>query len=75
MDNRNNTDQLNNKGEVIGVRPGSEAVQTDKKEVKLPAVRERQMVQVRTAEEAEEALINRPKPKNVTPLAMQKQTP
>ena len=75
MDNRNNTDQLNNKGEVIGVRPGSEAVQTDKKEVKLPAVRERQMVQVRTAEEAEEALINRPKPKNVTPLAMQKLTP
>ena len=75
MDNRNNTDQLDNKGEVIGVRPGSEAIQTGKKEEAKPVRHERGLVQVRSAEEAEEALINRPKPKNVTPLAMQKLTP
>ena len=68
MDNRTNIEHLGEKGEVTGVRPGSEVSHHPEK----PQTRN---VVVRSEEEREEAIINRPKPKNVTPLASQKLTP
>ena len=64
-----NKDQLNDKGEVTGIRPGSEVIQHAKKpETKKETV-------VRSDEERDLLMLNRPKPKNVTPLASQKLTP
>ena len=82
MDNRTNKeDQLIEKGEVTGMRPGSEVIQTEKA-AKEPAPEKtdkalavKPIVRVLSEEEHEEALINRPKPKNVTPLATAKLTP
>ena len=69
MDSRMNKDQLNDKGEVTGIRPGSEVIQHAKKpETKKETV-------VRSDEERDLLMLNRPKPKNVTPLASQKLTP
>ena len=82
MDNRTDKDsQLIEKGEVTGMRPGSEVVQADKTDKKpvpeaiVKTPKEKPAVRVLSEEEHEEALINRPKPKNVTPLASQKLTP
>ena len=82
MDNRTNKDnQLTEKGEVTGMRPGSEVAQAEKTAKKpVPeaagkALMEKPAVRVLSEEEHEEAIINRPKPKNVTPLASQKLTP
>ena len=82
MDNRTSKeDQLIEKGEVTGMRPGSEVIQTEKA-AKEPAPEKtnkalavKPVVRVLSEEEHEEALINRPKPKNVTPLATAKLTP
>lgn len=69
MDSRMNKDQLNDKGEVTGIRPGSEVIQhAQKPETKKETV-------VRSDEERDLLMLNRPKPKNVTPLASQKLTP
>ncbi len=82
MDNRTDKDsQLIEKGEVTGMRPGSEVVQADKTDKKpvpeatVKTPKEKPAVRVLSEEEHEVALINRPKPKNVTPLASQKLTP
>ncbi len=68
-------DQLSGKREVTGIRPGSEVIQPDKA-IKQPEKKEKkETVAVRSEQEREAAIINRPKPKNVTPLASQKLTP
>ena len=82
MDNRiNKKNHLTDKGEVSGMRPGSEISQ--------PEVKSAQKPEVKTAVKAERKpgtaivsqngakleYIERPKPKNVTPLASQKLTP
>ena len=70
MDNRTEQkDQLIEKGAVTGMRPGSEIAQPKTQKVTRSAVR------TVSKEEAELKLINRPKPKNVTPLASTKLTP
>lgn len=69
MDNRNDTEQLNDRGEVTGVRPGSQVVvKEEKKAVKEP-------VASVSDEEKANAIINRPKPVDVTPLASKKLAP
>ena len=82
MDNRTSKEnQLNEKGEVTGMRPGSEVIKTEKADEKPAsektnkALAVKPIVRVLSEEEHEEALINRPKPKNVTPLATAKLTP
>ena len=82
MDNRiNKKNHLTDKGEVSGMRPGSEISQAEVKAAQKP--------EVKTAVKAERKpgtaivsqngakleYIERPKPKNVTPLASQKLTP
>ena len=67
------------------MRPGSEVIKTviqTEKAAKEPAPEKtdkalavKPIVRVLSEEEHEEALINRPKPKNVTPLATAKLTP
>lgn len=70
MDNRTEQkDQLIEKGAVTGMRPGSEIAQTKTQNT------ERTAIKTVSKEEAEIKLINRPKPKNVTPLASMKLTP
>ncbi len=70
MDNRTEQkDQLIEKGEVTGMRPGSEIAQPKTQKVTRSAVR------TVSKEEAELKLINRPKAKDVTPLASSKLTP
>ena len=70
MDNRTEQkDQLIEKGAVTGMRPGSEIVQPKTQNT------ERTAVKTVSKEEAEIKLINRPKAKNVTPLASMKLTP
>lgn len=74
MDNRNNRqDQFTDRGEVTGVRPGSEVVNTKTKAKEKTAVK--QTVATLSEEEMDAAIVNRPKAKNVTPLANQKLTP
>ena len=82
MDNRTSKEnQLIEKGEVTGMRPGSEVIHSEKAEEKPAsektnkALAVKPIVRVLSEEEHEEALINRPKPKNVTPLATAKLTP
>ena len=75
MDNR--TEQNNHlieKGEVTGMRPGSEIAQPSVKKNNKP-VQVKPAVRTVSKEEADIKLINRPKPKNVTPLAGAKLTP
>ena len=70
MDNRTEQkDQLIEKGAVTGMRPGSEIAQ--------PKTQNTERIAIKTVskEEAEIKLINRPKAKNVTPLASMKLTP
>lgn len=70
MDNRTEQkDQLIEKGAVTGMRPGSEIVQPQTQKT------ERTAIKTVSKEEAEIKLINRPKAKNVTPLASMKLTP
>ncbi len=69
MDNRINEEQFSSKGEVTGVRPGSEVAGASQNKANKPVVR------TVSKEEADLKLINRPKAKNVTPLASQKLTP
>lgn len=69
MDSRMNEEQLKDKGEVTGIRPGSEVVQQTKRS---EAVKK---VVARSEEERVHDLTERPKAKNVTPLASQKLTP
>lgn len=70
MDNRTEPkDQLIEKGAVTGMRPGSEIVQPQTQKT------ERTAIKTVSKEEAEIKLINRPKAKNVTPLASMKLTP
>ena len=70
MDNRTEQkDQLIEKGAVTGMRPGSEIAQP---KTQKP---ERTAIKTVSKEEAELKLINRPKAKNVTPLASSKLTP
>jgi multiple sugar transport system permease protein len=70
MDNRTEQkDQLIEKGAVTGMRPGSEIVQPKTQNT------ERTAIKTVSKEEAEIKLINRPKAKNVTPLASMKLTP
>ncbi len=73
MDSRiEKNNQISDKGEVTGIRPGSAIAKSDKdpKEVK-----EAKRAVVLSEEERDLAIINRPKPKNVTPLAGQKLAP
>ena len=73
MDSRiEKNNQISDKGEVTGIRPGSAIAKSDKepKEVK-----EAKRAVVLSEEERDLAIINRPKPKNVAPLAGQKLTP
>ena len=73
MDSRiEKNNQISDKGEVTGIRPGSAIAKSDKdpKEVK-----EVKRAVILSEEERDLAIINRPKPKNVTPLAGQKLTP
>ena len=79
MDNRKNVDNFIDKGEVSGVRPGSQAVTQDerptvKKPVTKAPVNTEPVVAV-SDEEKWNALVNRPKAKNVTPLAGTRLTP
>ena len=70
MDNRTEQkDQLIEKGAVTGMRPGSEIAQ--------PKIQNTERTAIKTVskEEAEIKLINRPKAKDVTPLASMKLTP
>ena len=70
MDNRTEQkDQLIEKGAVTGMRPGSEIAQPKTQKT------ERTAIKTVSKEEAEIKLINRPKAKNVTPLASMKLTP
>lgn len=70
MDNRTEQkDQLIEKGAVTGMRPGSEVTQPKTQKT------ERTAIKTVSKEEAELKLINRPKAKNVTPLASSKLTP
>lgn len=70
MDNRTEQkDQLIEKGAVTGMRPGSEIAQPKTQKT------ERTAIKTVSKEEAELKLINRPKAKNVTPLASSKLTP
>lgn len=70
MDNRTEQkDQLIEKGAVTGMRPGSEIAQPKTQNTERTAIR------TVSKEEAEIKLINRPKAKNVTPLASMKLTP
>jgi multiple sugar transport system permease protein len=70
MDNRTEQkDQLIEKGAVTGMRPGSEIAQPKTQNT------ERTAIKTVSKEEAEIKLINRPKAKNVTPLASMKLTP
>ena len=70
MDNRTEQkDQLIEKGAVTGMRPGSEVAQPKTQKTEKTAVK------TVSKEEAEIKLINRPKPKDVTPLASMKLTP
>lgn len=70
MDNRTEQkDQLIEKGAVTGMRPGSEIAQPRTQNT------ERTAIKTVSKEEAEIKLINRPKAKNVTPLASMKLTP
>ena len=78
MDSRNNKDngQLIDKGEVTGMRPGSEVSQAEKNQKALvKAEKPQPIVRELSEEEHENALINRPKPKDVTPLASKKLAP
>ena len=73
MDNRKNVDNFIDKGEVSGVRPGSQAITQDerpavKKPVAKAPINSEPVVAV-SDEEKWNALVNRPKAKNVTPLA------
>ena len=82
MDSRNDNDnEIIDKGEVTGMRPGSEAVKAEKtaekaqsKPVQDPE-KKKPMVRVLSEEEHEQAIINRPKPRDITPLASKKPTP
>ena len=70
MDNRTEQkDQLIEKGAVTGMRPGSEIAQPRTQNTEKTAIK------TVSKEEAEIKLINRPKAKNVTPLASMKLTP
>lgn len=70
MDNRTEQkDQLIEKGAVTGMRPGSEVAQPKTQKT------ERTAVKTVSKEEAELKLINRPKAKDVTPLASMKLAP
>lgn len=70
MDNRTEQkDQLIEKGAVTGMRPGSEVAQPKTQKT------ERAAVKTVSKEEAELKLINRPKAKDVTPLASMKLAP
>lgn len=70
MDNRTEQkDHLIEKGAVTGMRPGSEVAQTKTQKT------ERTAIKTVSKEEAEIKLINRPKAKDVTPLASMKLTP
>ena len=70
MDNRTEQkDQLIEKGAVTGMRPGSEIAQPKTQNT------ERTAIKTVSKEEAEIKLINRPKAKDVTPLASMKLTP
>lgn len=70
MDNRTEQkDQLIEKGAVTGMRPGSEIAQPKTQKT------ERTAIKTVSKEEAEIKLINRPKAKDVTPLASKKLTP
>jgi multiple sugar transport system permease protein len=70
MDNRTEQkDQLIEKGAVTGMRPGSEVAQP------ITQKTERTAVKTVSKEEAELKLINRPKAKDVTPLASMKLAP
>ena len=70
MDNRTEQkDQLIEKGAVTGMRPRSEIAQPKTQNT------ERTAIKTVSKEEAEIKLINRPKAKNVTPLASMKLTP
>lgn len=70
MDNRTEQkDQLIEKEAVTGMRPGSEIAQPRTQNT------ERTAIKTVSKEEAEIKLINRPKAKNVTPLASMKLTP
>ena len=74
MDNRTeNQNRIEDKGEVTGVRPGSEVAKTEKAKPAKTAVR--LPVKTLSEEERDAALINRPKAKDVTPLASKKLAP
>lgn len=84
MDNRTEqSNQLSEKGEVTGMRPGSEINQPSVQKIKKPAVKtvsgtetaKRPAIRAYSKEEADLKLINRPKAKNVTPLATSKLAP
>ena len=84
MDNRTEqSNQLSEKGEVTGMRPGSEINQPSVQKINKPAVKtvtgteaaQRQAIRAFSKEEADLKLINRPKAKNVTPLATSKLAP
>lgn len=64
---------LIDKGEVTGMRPGSEVAQTKAGPEVKRAIKP--VVRTVSKEEAEIKLINRPKAKNVTPIATSKLTP
>ena len=74
MDNRTeNQNRIEDKGEVTGIRPGSEVAKTEKAKPAKTAVR--LPVKTLSEEERDAALINRPKAKDVTPLASKKLAP
>jgi len=74
MDNRMKEDNLiSDKGEVTGMRPGSEVVIAEQQKTES-AKAENHNTTV-TEEQLEVKLMDKPKPKNVTPLANLKLTP
>ena len=82
MDNRiNNKNHLTDKGEVSGMRPGSEVSQAEFKVAVKPETKPvtkagiKPGVAIASQNGAKLEYIERPKPKNVTPLASQKLTP
>ncbi len=73
MDSRiEKNNQISDKGEVTGIRPGSAIAKSDKEPKEVKEVKRAVIL---SEEERDLAIINRPKPKNVTPLASQKLTP
>ena len=68
---------MTDKGEITGMRPGSQAAQPEDAALTVKPQNDLVSKERKTLskEEADIKLINRPKPKDVTPLAGQKLTP